>query len=302
MTSITGDFAMMGSGRSMTTGFVVSALAHAALILGIGIAHPEILPTAAQEFMQVELVNKATETAPSKAKVRAQVDQVAGGNTDADKQVSSPLPAQTDKFNTELKQVLRQEQQLEQDSAKLMTQLKAQNAATIKQLQDNQGKNQQSQSNGADDQKREQQIKELSGAMGKIDQNYNEYQQRPRKVRIGLAANKSLTALWESDWKEKIERMGSAIYPTDATGKKLYGQLTVTAEINQDGSLRSAVVDRSSGDKRLDGAALAILQRAGPFNRLPKGLVDDNGNRATVLVVTRRWSFTQEHLQTLGTQ
>ncbi len=293
---------MMRSGRSMTTGFVVSALAHAAIILGIGMAHPEILPAAAQEFMQVELVNKATETAPSKAKVRAQVNQDAGGNTDADKQVSSPLPAQTDKFNTELQQVLRQEQQLEQDSAKLMTQLKAQTNATIKQLQDNQGKNQQSQSNGADDQKREQQIKDLSGAMGKIDQNYNEYQQRPRKVRIGLAANKSLTALWESDWKDKIERMGANIYPKDATGKQLYGQLTLTAEINQDGSLRSAVVDHSSGDARLDKAALGILQRSAPFSRLPKGLVDDNGNHATVLVVTRRWSFTQEHLQTLGTQ
>ncbi|GGP25743.1 cell envelope biogenesis protein TonB [Silvimonas amylolytica] len=293
---------MLRNGRSMTTGFAVSALAHAAVILGIGITHPEILPASAQEFMQVELVNKATDTAPSKAKVRAQVNQDAGGNTDADKQVSSPLPAQTDKFNTELQQVLRQEQQLEQDSARLMTQLKAQVPATIKQLQDNQGKNQQSQSNGSDDQKREQQVKELSGAMGKIDQNYNEYQQRPRKVRIGLAANKSLTALWESDWKEKIERMGANIYPKDATGKQLYGQLTLTAEINQDGSLRSAVVDRSSGDARLDKAALGILQRSAPFSRLPKGLVDDNGNHASVLVVTRRWSFTQEHLQTLGTQ
>jgi len=285
---------MMRGERFMTTAIVVSALAHAAIIIGIKIVRPDMLPSVSTEFMQVELVNKATATAPTKAKVRAQVDQDAGGNTDADKQVSSPLPAKSDQFNTELQQVMRQEQELEQNSARLMAQIKSQVPATVQQLQDAADKSQQTHTTGVDHEKLNQQIKDLSGAMGKIDQENQEYQQRPRKARIGLPANKSLTAVWEDQWKLKIERLGTTLYPADANGNKLYGKLTLTAEINEDGSLRSATIDSSSGNPKLDEAALQIVHRSAPFSRLPKGLVDENGNRATVLVVVRRWSFTKD--------
>lgn len=280
--------------RFMATALVVSALAHGLTIWGIGIVKPQPDPALSSQFLQVELVNKATRTAPAHAKVRAQVDQDAGGNTEADQQSASPLPVKSDKINTELQQIIKQQEELEQAQTRLMTQIK-QTPVQVS-AQDNPVANRQTQATqGQDREKVTPQLKDISGAMGKIDRQVNEYQQRPRKAMIGLAANKSLTAVWEDQWRNKIERLGTAFYPVDAHGNKLYGKLTLSVEINRDGSLLKVTVEQSSGNKVLDAAAVAIVRRAAPFAPLPKGLLDPTGQPANVLVVPRVWTYTRNN-------
>ncbi len=114
------------------------------------------------------------------------------------------------------------------------------------------------------------QLKDMSGQAGKIEREVNEYQQRPRKASIGVPAIKSQTAGWEDQWRHKVERLGTALYPVDARGNKLYGSLTLTVEVNRDGSLRTVTVDRSSGNRALDQAAVALVYRSAPFAPLPK--------------------------------
>ncbi|KPC52131.1 Gram-negative bacterial tonB protein [Amantichitinum ursilacus] len=278
--------------RFMTTALVASALVHAATILGIRIVSPQPDPALSSQFLQVELVNKATATAPTKAKVRAQVNLDAGGNTDANQQAASPLPVKEDKTDTELQQILKEARELEQNQAQLMSQIK-QTHNQVSAL-DNPAQSQQTQqSNGQDAQKQTPQLKDVNGLAGKIEREFNQYQQRPRKASIGVPAIKSQTAGWEDQWRHKVERLGTALYPVDAHGNKLYGQLTLTVEVNRDGTLRSVTVDKSSGSRALDEAAVALVHRSAPFAPLPKNLVDAAGNPVTVLIVPRVWTFTR---------
>ena len=64
----------------------------------------------------------------------------------------------------------------------------------------------------------------------------------------------------------------------------------MTVGINQDGSVESIDIMRSSGLPQLDNAATRIVRLAGPYSPLPeyiKGSVD-------VLHITRTWRFSRD--------
>jgi protein TonB len=60
-------------------------------------------------------------------------------------------------------------------------------------------------------------------------------------------------------------------------------------EINQDGELLRAEVQRSSGQKVLDDAALRILRLAAPFGKFS----NEMRQQFDVLAFARTWTFTQ---------
>jgi protein TonB len=71
------------------------------------------------------------------------------------------------------------------------------------------------------------------------------------------------------DWRRRVERIGTANYPTEMLGNLQAGRPTLEVIIGADGRLDDIVVRRSSGDKALDQAALRILRLAAPFAPLP---------------------------------
>jgi protein TonB len=70
-------------------------------------------------------------------------------------------------------------------------------------------------------------------------------------------------------WRRRVERIGTANYPTELLGNISAGRPTLEVVIAADGRLEDIVVRRSSGDKALDQAALRILRLAAPFAPLP---------------------------------
>lgn len=144
---------------------------------------------------------------------------------------------------------------------------------------------------GVDMERLRRQAREEATIAAQISREYSAYQVFPRKAFMGARAKQPSVALWADAWMQKIERVGTDAYPKDAHGNKLRGQLRVTVEINKDGSLLNAQVDRTSGKPELDQAALRIVQLATPFARLPADLVDEDGKPATVLVIVRTWIF-----------
>jgi protein TonB len=59
--------------------------------------------------------------------------------------------------------------------------------------------------------------------------------------------------------------------------------------IKPDGEVESVEINRSSGKKVLDNAAIRIVRLAAPFDRFPDAIRRDTD----ILYITRTWSFTR---------
>jgi protein TonB len=83
------------------------------------------------------------------------------------------------------------------------------------------------------------------------------------------SAQQSILAEYLEGWRQRVERIGTANYPTRFLGGPDHGRPTLEVTIRADGSLKDIAVRHSSGDKALDQAALKILRLAAPFDPLP---------------------------------
>ena len=94
--------------------------------------------------------------------------------------------------------------------------------------------------------------------------------QRRRATLIATPSTRqSGLAEYLDGWRRRVERIGTANYPTQLLGDIDAGRPTLEVVIAADGRLDDIVVRRSSGDKALDQAALRILRLAAPFAPLP---------------------------------
>ena len=122
-----------------------------------------------------------------------------------------------------------------------------------------------------------------------IAREMEEYQQRPRRRFIGARTQEYRFARYIEDWRVKIERIGELNYPQAARDQRIYGSLVVTVSIRSDGSLEGADINRSSGQRLLDEAALRIVKLAAPFSPFPADIAKDTD----ILGITRTWIFTR---------
>jgi protein TonB len=80
---------------------------------------------------------------------------------------------------------------------------------------------------------------------------------------------RSILAPYLDGWRRKVERLGTLNYPTVARDRSRSRWPVVEVELAANGRLTSAKIRRSSGDARLDAAALEILKLASPFDPFP---------------------------------
>ena len=96
-------------------------------------------------------------------------------------------------------------------------------------------------------------------------------------------------ARYVEDWRQKIERIGNLNYPSEAKARRSYGRLQLTVAIKADGEVEGIEINRSSGHKVLDQAAIRIVRLAAPFERFPESIKTDTD----ILHITRTWTFTR---------
>lgn len=117
---------------------------------------------------------------------------------------------------------------------------------------------------------------------------------RPKKSFITRSTREVGHAMYYDSVRRKIEEFGTRNFPS-ADGKRLYGLVFISIPIYQDGSIYEKdggpVVEKSSGDERLDKAAVAIARNAGPFGSFPKNL--RSPDREDVWVLTAPFNFTK---------
>ena len=88
-------------------------------------------------------------------------------------------------------------------------------------------------------------------------------------------------------WRRKVERIGTINYPTAARGVGAQASPVVEVGIATDGTLDRVVIRRSSGNPKLDQAALAILRLSSPFDPFPPELAA----QYRVLRFAYEWQF-----------
>ena len=272
-----------------TKAILISAIFHVLFIFGMQFkaANPRLFENESPPI-DVVLVNAKSKTKPIKADVLAQHDLDGGGNVDDERQAKTPLPA------SDREQAMSAEaefnarvQALEQKAQALMNQIKSDYKMP--------------------DQKPAPQAEprpptptpapvdlaarslEMARLQGQINQQMDEYQKRPRRMFVGARAQEFTFAQYVEDWRIKVERVGNLNYPEAAKRNGLYGTLVLTVSIRDDGSVESVQIERSSGSKILDQAAVNIVEMAAPFARFP----DAMRKKVDILGITRSWSFTR---------
>jgi len=236
--------------------------------------------------LEVSLVNAKTASKSAQSDFLAQANLDGGGNTDAKRRLSSPLPrAAMDAQQTQLAAAREQVEALERQTRELLQQLKSKSQTNT----DREAK----ESNKVDaaNAYRELSAKalELQRLEAQIAREFDSYQQRPKKKHIGARATEYRFARYVEDWRQKVERVGNANYPEVARSQKLYGSLVLTVGIKADGRIETIEIDRGSGKKVLDAAALKIVELAAPYAPFPPDIRSDTD----ILYITRTWSFTR---------
>jgi periplasmic protein TonB len=263
----------------------LSILLHAVL-LAVHFRFPDALRwKSANQPLEVVLVNAKTEEKPAHADALAQANLDRGGNTEQARRAKTPLPVTSPRNpGKDLAEAQRRVRRLEERQRRLLAKASSARTRVVPETElKTPAEQPKPQVSGRD-------LADLSLAamqlQAQIDRRIEEYQKRPRKKFIGARATEYRFAQYEEDWRQKIERIGTLNYPSEARGK-LYGSLRLTVTIRPDGSVQSMDLDRSSGLEVLDAAAFKIVRMASPFAPFPANIRRDTD----LLVITRTWFF-----------
>jgi protein TonB len=272
-------------GPLLAAAFAISLALHGLLLL-IQFRLPESKPVR-DKGLEVVLVNTRHAKAPDKPDVLAQANADGGGNTEQNVRPSTPLPPQpTRQDGDALIEAKRRTPEPVREQKQVITRDKApaKVAAAPKKVEQPAPRPEPPpQVSGLD-------LLDSAAAVARleaqIDRDLQELAKRPRKKFIGARAQEYRFAQYVEDWRQKVERVGTLNYPEAARGK-LYGSLLLSVSIRADGSVDKVGVQRSSGHKVLDDAAVRIVTMAAPYAPFPPDIRKDYD----IIEITRTWKF-----------
>jgi protein TonB len=239
--------------------------------------------------LEVILVNARTNERPEKAQAIAQAAMAGGGEAERGR-ATSPLPPAllTETGDATEETAQRKLQNMQDQQNLLLAQVKNMLAALP--LAD---PKQAAASSDLID--REEKRRQLTKLLAEIERRINEENARPKKRYISPATREEVYAIYYDRLRRAIEDRGTENFP-EASGKKLYGELTMIITVNFDGQILKTDILESSGSRILDRRAEAIARSAGPFGRFN----DAMRRKADQIWVVSRFKFTRD--ETLETR
>ncbi len=269
--------------QRMAFAVLFSLSLHAFVMFGIRFVPPEWknIPVLSQP-LEVVLVNSRSANRPNNASAYAQFNLEGGGNESEANRARTPFPVLGDGRHFSPEQAARRQRELEQEAKRLLTRNKGD--YYVKEENDQQ-KQASSQDNGQDLVRRSLEIARLEA---QINKRLDMYDKLPRRKFIGARTQEYRFAQYVEDWRVKVERIGNLNYPEMARRQKIYGKLTLTVNIRADGSVETIEVNRPSGQRILDAAAIRIVKLASPYAPFPPDISKDTD----ILSITRTWIFT----------
>ncbi|MFZ5559074.1 MAG: TonB family protein [Pseudomonadota bacterium] len=269
---------------------LVSLALHGFVAFGVGFKLPD--PRAvfnSSPPIDVVLVNARTREAPEKADALAQANLAGGGNTDEDRRAKSPLPPKDDVSTVEMKQAARKVKELEAKARKLMTKMQEQAPAKPPPAVPEKPRPEAQPEPQPDAGELMARAMQMAKLQAQIEKDWESYQKRPRRTFVGARTREYRFARYVEDWRAKVEKIGNLNYPDQARRDRIYGSLVVSVSIKADGSVDKVEINRSSGHKVLDTAALRIVELAAPYAPFSADIQRDTD----ILVITRTWTFTR---------
>lgn len=262
-----------------------SLLLHA-VVLAVHFTAPQSGKKSSDVPLEVALVNAKTKARPAKADILAQANLDGGGNTDQDRRAKSPLPVlPKDSLKNEITVATQRVDTLERETKELLTQLRSSPVA----MPSPKPTEERDPTESPTANELMQKTLEAMRLEAQIAKDMDAYQKRPKRQFVGSRAQEYRFARYVEDWRLKIERVGNLNYPAAARDQKLYGSLILTVAIRADGSVDNIEVNRSSGHRILDAAAIKIVTMSAPFAGFPPDIRRDTD----ILYITRTWTFTK---------
>ena len=100
-----------------------------------------------------------------------------------------------------------------------------------------------------------------------------------------------LYRLYFEAWRQKVEQIGTMNYPREASKLGMFGSLRLTVSLNSDGMIEKLFINKSSGYKELDEAALNIVKLGAPYAKFPTEIQKE----VDIINITRKWKFTERN-------
>lgn len=235
-----------------------------------------------EQPLDVILVNAKTSDDPTKAQVIAQAS-LAGGGDMAEGRSTSPLPnsAETEVGFSE-EEAERKIERLVEEQRNLLAQVKNELAQMpVPEVEVEAATEEERQQ----EEKRRQKLKLLA----EIEKRVNEESARPKRRYVSPATKQAAYAMYYDAMRRKIEERGTRNFPQHA-GKKLYGELVMDITVNEKGEVLETEIVQSSGDRKLDHRAIAIVNASAPYG----DFTAEMKAKADLIVMTSLFRFTRE--------
>ena len=219
--------------------------------------------------LEVALVNAKSKSKPTKADILAQANLDGGGNTDANRQAKTPLPAIAEGRRSGRDRRRHAEDRGARNRGEGVDDAPQWRADAAAGAEAGRGaRTRRCQPSATELMQRTLEAMRIEARVAK---DIEVYQQRPKRRFVGARAEEYRFARYIEDWRAKIERVGNLNYPEAARQMKLYGSLLLTVSIRSDGSVENVEINRSSGQKVLDAAAVQDRRDVGAVRGLPAG-------------------------------
>ena len=118
-----------------------------------------------------------------------------------------------------------------------------------------------------------------------IQQQWDEYNKRPRKLFLARKNNLPILETYAAECFRKIQTIGNFYYPRKAMGK-IYGSVILSFEVIPEGVIRNVSIVHSSGHDVLDNHAKQTVEVAYACQPYPAELKE----RADIIMLTREFS------------
>lgn len=269
-----------------------SLLVHLLVILGVTFAVPKLKELPGLPTLEITLVQSETADKPDNPEFLAQANQDGGGDSDRPDIARNPLPLREVSDAQKNPPVMRPKPQpqiqAKRDTREPMTQAKAERSVPTPEPQPERVEPRVDPArlglpSPAD-------LSEQARLNSEVARFWQEYQKRPRRNFVNSRTQKYRDAVYMEAWRAKVQRIGNLNYPEEAKRRGLRGSVMLSVEINQDGTLGTVNVTRSSGHSLLDDAAVRIVQLAAPF----APLTPEMRAETDILVLTRTLKFNDE--------
>lgn len=134
------------------------------------------------------------------------------------------------------------------------------------------------------------QIPEMTSLIRNIELRKKLYAKRPKIRYVTAETAEYRDAVYLDKWRRKIEYVGNKYYPEPAKKRNLSGKVILLVAINSNGQIKKVKIEKSSGIKVLDTAAVQTIHLAAPFEPFTKAMRKDTD----VLQIVRTWSFNED--------